>query len=244
MLELGKYVNKSDEEKHVEIAAKFFDDVKDYLNENGIETDKVTDTTQFFIELSKKNPNLFDRLITLIESPSNIFNLDKTKFPSWYYLSNTELIQNQWLIHFTNDVEGIIDHGFKGIRDISTIGLTKRINKNQRENDGYNFAYTVDDFDKFGKTSHPYIDMRYKYGKGAVLFRASGIKIWHRTDVEPQVIFRGNRVTNKIPITIGSISNLYEVKNKKTGGVLYKTPEMREAVEWIINNFNTYRKVL
>lgn len=244
MIELGKYVEKSDKEKRIELAAKFFDDVKDYLNEHGIETKQVANPKQFFIELSKKNPNIFDRLISLIESPFNNFNLDKTQFPSWYYLSNAELIKNQWLIHFTNDAEGIINQGFKGIRDISTLGLTKRINKNQRENDGYNFAYTIDDFDEFGKTSHSYRDMRYKYGKNAILFKASGIKIWHKTDVEPQVIFRGNRTSNKIPITLGSISNLYEVKNKKTGDVLYKTPEMMEAVKWIINNFDTYRKVL
>lgn len=115
------------------------------------------------------------------------------------------------------------------------LGLTCHLSEFEKKYGGYNFAYTLSDFPKYAKKSGG-----YKYGSEAVVFNASGIKVWHYGDEEPQVIFYGNTAKNIIPITSGENTEfaIYSKDNK----ILYENDDLKNVVYWLIKNFNQYRK--
>jgi hypothetical protein len=221
----------------------FFDD---FLDETDTYFERPTDETYDDIDLiywlenndsetyNKFAQYLFDK-ITYHELP-----IPDAEYPAWcFYDDKPEIIKNQWLIHFTDDAYGIAKNGFKyGVDDMTKLGLTTNLSDFEKEYGGYNFAYTLNDFKKYGKYSHR--KSGYKYGDEAVIFRASGIKVWHYGDEEPQVIFYGNTAKNIIPIISGENSNfgIYS----KNDRLLYENDDLPKVVEWIINNYQQYRK--
>lgn len=166
-------------------------------------------------------------------------------YPTWAYFDNDpELIKNQWLIHFTDNADGIAKDGFKyGVYDITKLGFTVSVAEFEKKYGGYNFAFTLRDFQKYGLSSYgDWTKSGYKYGNEAVLFNASGIKAWHHGDQEPQVIFYGDTARNIIPITAGEDSK-FAVYNKK-GKLLYQNDSLPQVVNWIVKNYQQYRNVI
>ena len=105
---------------------------------------------------------------------------------------------------------------------------------------GYNFAYDVERYDRYAHSNH---GRGFKYGKEAVIFRASGMELWHYGDEEPQVIFYGNTAKSIIPITEGE-EHQWAVKSVKTGRSLYENDDFDNVVVWVLRNFVQYRKQL
>lgn len=137
---------------------------------------------------------------------------------------------------------GIVKNGFKfGVGDMTKLGLTTHLGDVEKKYGGYNFAYTLNDFIKYGKSNNFY-GSGYKYGSEGVIFRASGIKLWHYTDEEYQVIFYGNTAKNIIPIFSG-IYGGFEVYSK-SDRLLFASDDLERVVYWIINNYSQYRKQL
>ena len=125
---------------------------------------------------------------------------------------------------------------------MSKLGLTTHLGDFDKKYGGYNFAYLLSDFVRYAKGDYSRGSRGYKYGDEAVIFRASGIKVWHHGDQEPQVIFYGNTATNIIPITSGENAEwaIYG-KNRR---VLFENDDLQRVVNWLINNFDQYRKRL
>jgi hypothetical protein len=101
---------------------------------------------------------------------------------------------------------------------------------------GYNFAFTLN---KFLKSQLKRSD-EFKYGKEAVLFRASGIEAWHIGDEEYQVLFYGNTAKNIVAVTEG-----YEKRwgiRGKSGRILFEDDDLDVVVKWFVKNYNQYRK--
>ena len=173
---------------------------------------------------------------------NNTLPISDSEYPAWsYFDENPTLVKNQWLIHFTDDADGIAREGFKyGVDDMTKLGLTTHLGDFDKKYGGYNFAYTIGEFNKYAKGN--YSRGKYKYGKEAVVFNASGIKVWHYGDEEPQVIFYGNTARNIIPITGGENSD-YAIF-RKDGTVLFEHDDLETVVYWLINNFQQYRKAL
>jgi len=154
--------------------------------------------------------------------------------PSFLFMDYHGLVKNQWLIHFTDAAEDIASSGFTiGMQDFSNLGLTVFI-KDTAKLGGYNFAFTLDSYKQY--------DYK-KYGSEAVLFRASGIEIYHNGDEEYQVIFFGNTANTIIPITAGDDAD-YSVHGCKDGHVLYENDDIDEVIGWVVDNFAQYRKQL
>lgn len=174
------------------------------------------------------------------------YGVPYNRMPSWIFFDkgNSEIIKNQWLIHFTKfeDAKNIAKTGFSmGTSDMKRLGLTY-----QRTADkglgGYNFAYTLDDYEKYGSRDG---GIPYKYGNSILMFKASGVKFWHKTDTEPQVIFWGNYARDIIPIipTYDKDFRFY-VMNQKTKKKIVQSKTLPEMVDWIQQNFNQYKDVL
>lgn len=170
---------------------------------------------------------------------SDTLPIPHEEYPAWTFFESVSLVKNQWLIHFTEDAEGIASQGFKyGIDEYTRLGLTTWISDFEKKYGGYNFAYTINDFRRYAGSGG-----RYKYGKEAVIFRASGIRAWHLGDSEFQTIFYGNTAKNIIPITTGDNSN-WAIRGKRKGSsdVLYENDDLEKVVDWLINNYDQYRK--
>ena len=80
-------------------------------------------------------------------------------------------------------------------------------------------------------------------GNEAVIFNASGLRLWHHGDEEPQVIFFGNTAKNIIPITGGEDKD-WAVRNSKTNRIIFEDDNFDKVVQWVINNFIQYRNAI
>lgn len=158
------------------------------------------------------------------------------KLPSAFFFRDAEIRTNDWLVHFTKNPEGIRSEGFKwGPSDYKYLGLTSSRPLKSKLG-GYNFSYT------------PYQvspDMEYwaafKKMGGFVIFRASGITVYHETDKEYQVIFKGKEARNVIAVKL--IDNTWNILSKE-GKPIYKNEDPRKLIRWAITNYSQYRKAL
>lgn len=162
--------------------------------------------------------------------------------PTFLFMDYMETLKNQWLIHFTSNdaMWGIESEGFsKGTPDFGRLGLTTWFLDDSKSG-GYNFAYDVLDFARYGQSS--YADSGWKYGDAVVMFRASGIKVWHHGDQEPQVIFWGE-TANSI-VVIREYDGMWSLGEGKSGRPVYANEDLEKVVDWVEANYNQYKSVL
>jgi hypothetical protein len=237
---LMKYFSQSDEEKKQNLPFSY--NYEYLFNEFVEEKDIDYDINNDFDDIPSEYFNEYaEWLFNKIEGDS--LNVDPSEYPAWAYLSSPKLIKNQWLIHFTDDADGISNNGFiYGVNDIEKLGLTTHLSDFDKKYGGYNFSYLLSDFVKYGQSNRGW-SQEYKYGKEAVIFNASGVKLYHGGDEEPQVIFYGNTATNIIPITNGENSR-FAIYSKISERVLYESDDLEYLIKWLITNFNQYRKQL
>ena len=219
-------------------------------------TEKKVKGYTSFKELEENNPKLY-RLITewyeylMVNRPGylqelyTVYGGGAVNMPSWIFLKKPELVKNQWLVHGTteDDVGSIKRQGFiKGVKDFKKLGLTTFWDGEsaQKSAGGYNFAFTVSDFDEYGMDSGEPV-----YGDGTLLvFRASGIRSYHVSDSQWQTIFNGKTATDIVPIY--SMMGSYVIYSQD-GKKLFMTSaqgksEAIDAVNWVVDNYDQYRK--
>jgi len=154
-----------------------------------------------------------------------------------------KILRNEWLVHMTNHKDAIISDGFEGgIMDPKHLAYTFSANDlydRSTSADGWFFAYHHQDVDRYaiGSYNNP------KYGTEAVMFVSSGVKIWHYGDNEPQVIFNGKYAKNLVPINRDS-DKMWNVEHKESFSTIFEDEEFDVVVQWVIDNFDQYRKVI
>jgi len=253
-ISLMKYLTLPLDEKYVMIAynypffiEKFLEEndndemlreLKEFLNDGGTEY-------EFVYELRSENNELFKEYGewlygNMVGYNSSSLDVLPEEMPAWVYFDDqAEIIKNQWLIHFTSDAYGIAKEGFKyGVNEINKLGLTVFYSEFDKKYGGYNFAYTLDDYKKYSK-----VGSRYKYGEEVVVFRASGVRVWHNTDEEYQTIFYGNTAKNIIPIIDGETKR-WGIYSNRSGNLIVEHDDLTKLIYWIIKNYDQYRKHL
>jgi hypothetical protein len=215
-------------------------------------TENVQDVTQCNIsEIEKKYPELYEDFLVWM---GNIItyklysqlDIKSEYLPSWVYMRDPEILKNQWLIHGTDreDASDILRNGFVyGVQNMRQLGLTTFIDKKGVGINGYNFAYTIDDFSKYGTFSSNGVKT-VKYGdmETFLMFRASGIRCWHGTDVEHQVIFTGN--TARDMVLVIRHNNVWEIPSRDKGKPLVKFTDIEDIPLWVSKNYVQYRKAM
>lgn len=154
------------------------------------------------------------------------------------------LHRTTWLVHFCDDADGIKRKGFiYGHDDMEHALHLTRQHHDYGRGEGYNFAFVA--------TSRDAINSRGgrhggKYGDEFVLFQNAGVHVYHYGDEENQVIFWGSEVDKKhiIPVKYNRSEEEFYVQDQRTDKTLYKTDDYKTMVEWIIKNYNQYRKAL
>jgi hypothetical protein len=210
-----------------------------YSDEPDEEVDMFDSHIELITWLERNNPVVYNLFADYLYEKIVDYTLpiSDSEYPAWSYFDDSpEVVKNQWLIHFTNDADGISRNGFKyGVDDMTKLGLTTHLGEFDKKYGGYNFAYLLSDFDRYGSDRDG-----YKYGREAVIFNASGIKLWHHGDNEPQVIFYGKTARNIIPIIEGENSKwgIYG----KNGRLLFENDKLERVVQWLTQNYQQYRK--
>jgi len=228
---LKKYLEMSDAEKGRDLAINYPATFIKWAEENGQDDPIDEDDIEEYVvalpdDLAEKFFNEGQYLV------------DDAYAPSYVFMEFEKIMKDQWLIHFTHDAHLIAHEGFtKGIADLSMLGLTTAF-KNEsglKQGGGYNFAYRLQDFEKFGKDRGS-----WKYGPECVVFRASGVLVYHHGDEEFQVIFDGKTAHDIVPITEGNDG--WEITDwRGRNRPVFTAEELPRAVDWVVNNFDQYR---
>ena len=195
--------------------------------------------------LSINNKDIFNKFAEWLFKRVNdaTLNIDDSEYPTWSFFGSPDIIKEQWLVHFTNKAYDIENKGFTiGTDDINKLGLTTHLSDSEKKYGGYNFAYTIYDFNKYAKSWKGWAKV-YKYGKEVVIFRCSGVRAQHYSDQEYQTIFWGKLATHINAVERGE-SKDWAIYNKISGRLLYENDELEKVIDWFVNNYNQYKKYL
>lgn len=248
LIYLKKYLTMSNWEQKIELVnnhpyliksfAKQYSDpqIKKYILNNQNEDWEIVE------EFKSKFPEEFKDFLdwSYGQLSKNVIN----PLPTWYVMQYENIVKNQWLIHFSNYSEQIwLDQTFKfGISDLEKLGYTTAYTQESKKHGGFNFAYDIKDYAKYGRGS--YRSGTWKYGDEAVLFKASGVKAHHYGDEEPQVIFIGNTAKDIVYLQHINEESEWGVINSKKEKIIYRAQTLPDVVGWVISNFNQYKRVL
>lgn len=242
-LPLKKYLSMGQRDKNIILLKKYPNLInvyfKDLLDKNIIDNKTFSDVNNNNIEsiinkltkgkLKKYLNNLMGFIRNNVKYSQDI--------PANETFTETSLVKNQWLIHFTNDAISIAENGFKyGTNNLETLNFTNAMTTDGK-GEGYNFAYLLSDYKKYYQV---YKGLN-KYGNEAVIFQASGVRVWHTIDEEHQVIFWGDSAKNIIPI-IQVDKSKWSILSSKTNKPLITMDSLDDIIKWAVNNIYQYRK--
>lgn len=216
LYDLVAYFNKTVEEKEKELPQFFHDNyphVYDQWTEQNLDYFKDPDynededdgdfefrVPEFYHHLEDKYLKEYTQfLVEIIDNfrqGDNPYDLSLDVLPLYYTFTYEGTVEDDWLIHFTeheDTQEQIIESGyFLGIPSLYNLAISAA-NEEDWVKDGYCFAYEYSD------SYYNYKNGTIKYGNYGVLFKGSGVKLYHGGDEEHQVVFIGDQVSNMIP---------------------------------------------
>lgn len=199
--------------RYSEFEDLLIDDEFDYEDESLVE---------MFLNMLEEN-KLCDHFISVMQDIVDYYEL-----PSWCIMEFNKVVKNEWCIHFGSDSENIAREGFTGgTEDIEHLAYTNA--GVQKSSAGYDFAFLINDRN---------VDYN-EYGDEAVIFRTSGVEIFHYGDNQNQVIFWGPNVKSFIPI---HQDNGDWVVYGQNGQVLVRCGRPSEIAIWATENLPQYRK--
>lgn len=171
------------------------------------------------------------------------------KTPAHRYYSFIKVIgSNNWLLHFTNSPDSVKKNGFQiGVENFDDLPLTK-IHGHSKSKPGYNFAFLAKDF-KYLNPSMTYLsdDNFSNYSQGGLLmFKGSGVLVYHIADNKEEVIFDGSSINPKSIVVIKPDDSLkkWTVKSQNPEFPDPFSGNMQEAIQWVKNNFKKYESIL
>jgi len=203
----------------------------------------MTDVFNFFKEQIRQNDKSFDGKRDSFRDTRGIYDLMITaKLPTWLYMKPVSLLKNQWLFHGTNAevVDSILQRGFVGVDDYKMLGLTTHISDKNKVLDGFSFAYSADEIIT-GRATVSGGGFRYGDKDNIIMFRASAIVIYHRTDDEFQTIFKSNSTTDRVHLQRTTEDDTWNVMSSSKKS-LYKSKSLKSVVSWVMRNYDQYRR--
>lgn len=176
-----------------------------------------------------KNEDL-EKVLTLTAKP-----VSPAHWPTFFLVDFVRLVKNEWLIHFTKNPGLIRTNGFtKGISDITKLGVTTQLEKT---GPGFNFAYLA------SEAPSKEAEASQIYGDQAVMFKANGVRTFHKGDKEEQTIFLGSTAKDIVQLSSRNtgwvvLSNDFKplFNSKKTGAAGLKL-----CIDWVEKNYNQYK---
>lgn len=236
---LKRYLTMSDRDKGEELARSSTERFREYVQEQDPDLlESLPFDEEGYLEDFSEVPDEILTGFTEYEG-SYLMKHDPANAPFFLHSDYRGIVRNQWLIHFSDNAEEIAYQGFRyGMDDMRTLGLTTYFKDEAKKHGGYNFAFLLSDFVRhgWGRGRSP------KYGSGCVLFRASGIKVYHYGDEEPQVIFWGKDARDIVPVI--DRGGDWCLPEDDHGKPVYQSDDLEKVADWVVKNFPQYRKTL
>ncbi|MBK6942490.1 MAG: hypothetical protein IPH13_20130 [Planctomycetes bacterium] len=216
------------------------------LDRAGIEPEKLLDDAETDALLVREWPKVYDFLVNDDTGwLARVRSAMTSQFGTINYLDaeSAELLPpDTWLVHFTDAADAIVTQGFQFAApadDVSGLGLTKTPFADQEDSRGgtFGFAFRADGEEPQEGPDAAASDA--KYGKHAVVFRAAGIRIWHRHDAEWQVIFDASAIRPDALIRMQRDGDEWLVP-----GVRGLRGDFRKVLDWVIAHRGQYRRAL
>jgi 8-oxo-dGTP pyrophosphatase MutT (NUDIX family)/GNAT superfamily N-acetyltransferase len=236
---LKNYMTMSDRDKGEEVARTAPFHFKEYVEENDpdlVPTLWPDEDVEYIDDFSAVPDAL---LVGFLEEGGDwLMEHDPTEAPLYLHSDYRGVVKNQWLVHFSDNADAIAKEGFRfGVSDMASLGLTTNLPDRAKEWGGYNFAFLPEHVRNF-----TYGSRGFKYGKHCVIFRASGVRVYHYGDSEPQVIFWGNDARDIIAVT--DCDEGWCLPDDDHGKPVYRNERLKAVVDWVERNFEQYRSVL
>ena len=258
---MDKYHAMSDEEKEGSIIwwdwrsiPKFLSELM-YDNHESLEELGLTDADyqEIILSVEHDDDTLVDEILTgrfqQLRQPFAKWLISKwshgSEGPSWLYMEYPKQVHNEWLIHFSNNAREISWEGFKhGTDDLDRLAYSYA-GETDGKFEGYDFAYTLEGARHYAFLSRGAWGRIPKYGHDAVIFRASGVKLWHSGDQEEQVVFYGPSAKDIIYLHYDDETSEWNISSRfDLNHILYHNEDIDEVINWIENNYDQYRKLL
>lgn len=187
--------------------------------------------------------DLYNHLASIGKTPTYCIEA-----PAFLFFSQPQIVKNEWLVHFSDNAFHIAQDGFLyGTQDINSLAYTGCGDIEGKFGEGYDFAYYASSANDVYYCAGNTFETP-KYGSEFVLFRASGVSVFHDGDEERQVIFYGPSAKSIIYIRkdVSSSeyyegSEIWQVCDINTRRVIYETDDLEEVIEWAINNYEQYK---
>lgn len=237
IIDLKNYLNQSDSEKANELLlGGYFPNIYEWLIANTEISSEFEEMDEYDIpyELKEKYPSVYEDIHEIIKNDLESYALHAGAvlpgYPTWLQCDYRNLIKNQWLIHFSDYSYDIYKNKkFKNlVDDFTMLSLTTmwKSDSYNRSEHGFGFAFTLQDLHK--KSS--------QYGNEAVMFRASGIRIYHYGDDEYQTIFYGPTATDFVYISKNN--------DEWSVGDFYSSGDVEDVAYWVTENYSQYKNKL
>jgi hypothetical protein len=162
--------------------------------------------------------------------------------PSFLYFMDPRLLDQPWLVHFT-DTDRIAFQGFRvGVSDPAKLGLTTLLGQWDKREPGYNFAFTPHDAKRYAVSGWG----EYKYGDQAYLFRVpSAVNVFHFGDEERQTIFWGPSASWIVPLVQPPYSDdPWGIEHPNIADRMLVTGDFSDLAHWLENHGMQYRRLL
>lgn len=156
--------------------------------------------------------------------------------PTSEVMAYVDDINSQWLVHFSDNASEIWKEGFVyATDDIDRLGYTDAGSTKGKSNEGWCFAYTVNNIKHYGF---------HNYGSEAVMFIASGVKARHFGDEEYQVVFWNNSAHDIVYLQHDNEHGWFVGDLYKFNSPFYQNTDIVKVIEWVQKNLPQYRKWL
>lgn len=228
---LKSYLTMPDADKGDELLRHDPYEFEQFARRTGLMDDSVFEDEEWYLD---------DSVLDAIPDPVKAkflgaWHSEGSDVPLFTIADYEGLVKDQWLVHFTDHPAYIARDGFtKGVAldEWEKLGLSTHF-RSRASRPGFNFAYTFQDADEHEGAT--------RYGKECVMFKASGVKIWHHGDQEDQVIFIGATAHDIVPIYRHDEGWYVEGvgPNKE-----FVTPDLDSMMNWVRDNYDQYRNVL
>lgn len=246
VMNLKRYLQNKpmDAYEHVWWIIRWLKDHPEIVEEYNVDLEKLED---MYHDDSEELPEILEKIVNQLSSEQRseiadyIAAKDPSEAPTWTYMSFNQMVRpNTWLVHFADSATEIYFHGFtRGVDNLTKLGLTTQLPDYEKDFGGYNFAFRANSRDAYSAAREG------KYGKEAVMFRASGLEATHYGDEENQVIFYGRSIDpGQIVLLTKEYDNwCVKMKDARDGReCAYVRENFSDVVNWVMNNFDQYRK--
>jgi hypothetical protein len=154
------------------------------------------------------------------------------------YWGATILPPTTWLTHFSDEAQQVAAEGFRlGQPDYDFARLAVTGEWIAPKAAGWNFAVEALGHDALS------IAREFKYGRGAVLFQAAGVRTRHMGDEEWQVIFLGKLVRRVVLLGYDRDDGTWFVEDRNSERLL-RTGKYADVAQWVIDHHAQYRKAI